>query len=91
MAIGALDAAGIPWSEVFVGGGVATIGAAISAGLAVAALGRRVAPTGTVDLGSRLGLPPLPPREVVLHSKLSDARTRRALRTLGVAFAATAT
>ncbi len=89
MAVDALDAAGIPWTEVFVGGGIATIGAAISAGLAVAALGRRVAPSGTVDLGSRLGLPPLPTREVILYSKLSDARTRRALRTLGAAFAAT--
>jgi DNA-binding transcriptional LysR family regulator len=91
MAIGALDAAGISWTEVFVGGGVATISAAISAGLAVAALARRVAPPGTVDLGPRLGLPPLPSREVILHSKLSDTRTRRALRTLGAAFAATAT
>src|SRR6266700_613266 len=80
MAIGVLDAAGVPWIEVFVGGGVATIGAAISAGLAVAALARRVAPPDTVDLGPRLGLPPLPSRKVVLHSKPSDARTRRALR-----------
>src|ERR1700691_6267753 len=90
MAVGALDAAGVSWTEVFVGGGLATIGAAISAGLAVAALARRVAPSGTVDLGARLGLPPLPSREVVLHSKLSDARTRRALRTLGASFAANA-
>jgi DNA-binding transcriptional LysR family regulator len=90
MAIGALDAAGVSWTEVFVGGGLATIGAAISAGLAVAALARRVAPSGTVDLGPRLGLPPLPSREVILHSKLSDPRTRRALRTLGAAFAANA-
>src|ERR1700733_72834 len=90
MAVGALDAAGIPWTEVFVGGGVAAIGAAISAGLAVAALARRVAPSDTVDLGARLGLPPLPSREVVLYSKLSDARARRALRPLGAAFAANA-
>jgi DNA-binding transcriptional LysR family regulator len=90
MAVGALDAAGVSWTEVFVGGGLATIGAAISAGLAVAALARRVAPSGTIDLGPRLGLPPLPSREVILHSKLSDARTRRALRTLGASFAANA-
>ncbi len=89
MAVGALDAAGVPWTEVFVGGGVATIGAAISAGLAVAALARRVAPPDTIDLGPRLGLPPLPSREVILYSKPSDARARRALRTLGAAFAAT--
>jgi DNA-binding transcriptional LysR family regulator len=90
MAVSALDAAGVSWTEVFVGGGMATIGAAISAGLAVAALARRVAPSDTVDLGARLGLPPLPSREVVLYSRLSDARARRALRTLGAAFAANA-
>jgi DNA-binding transcriptional LysR family regulator len=90
MAVDALDAAGVAWTEVFVGGGVATIGAAISAGLAVAALARRVAPPDTVDLGPKLGLPPLPAREVILYSKPSDARARRALRTLGAAFASTA-
>jgi DNA-binding transcriptional LysR family regulator len=90
MAVDALDAAGLPWTEVFVGGGVATIGAALSAGLAVAALARRVAPPDTVDLGPRLGLPPLPSRDVMLYSRPSDARARRALRTLGAAFAATA-
>jgi DNA-binding transcriptional LysR family regulator len=90
MAIGVLDAAGVPWTEVFVGGGIATVGAAISAGLAVAALARRVAPPDTIDLGLRLGLPALPSREVILHLRLSDSRTRRALRTLGAAFAATA-
>jgi DNA-binding transcriptional LysR family regulator len=90
MAIGALDAAGIEWTEVFVGGGIATIGAAVSAGLAVAALARRVAPPDTVDLGPQLGLPPLPPHEVVLHSRAPDARARGALRTLGAAFKAIA-
>lgn len=90
MAVDALDAAGVPWTEVFVGGGVTTIGAAISAGLAVAALARRVAPSDTVDLGARLGLPALPSRDVILYSKASDARARRALRTLGATFAATA-
>ena len=63
---------------------------ALGAGLAVAALARRVAPSDTVDLGARLGLPPLSSREVVLYSKLSDARARRALRTLSAAFAANA-
>jgi hypothetical protein len=58
--------------------------------LALAALGRRVAPSDTTDLGRRLGLPPPPSREVILYSKPADARTRRALRTLGAAFAATA-
>lgn len=87
-AIAALDGAGIPWTEAFVGGGVATIGAAISARLAVGALVRRVAPAGSIDLGSRLGLPKLQDAEVMLHSSLTDTRARGALRTLGAAFRA---
>jgi DNA-binding transcriptional LysR family regulator len=82
MAVGALDGAGIPWTEVFIGGGVATIGAAVSAGLAVAALGRRVAPAGTIDVGPQLGLPPLPSRDVVMHSSVSDHAARNSLRAL---------
>ncbi|CAB3749690.1 LysR family transcriptional regulator [Burkholderia sp. MSh2] len=85
MAIGALDEAGVAWTEVFVGGGVATIGAAVSAGLAVAALGHRVAPAGTIDVGAQYGLPPLPSRDVVLYSNQTDAPARQALRTLGAA------
>jgi DNA-binding transcriptional LysR family regulator len=80
-AIAALDAAGIAWTEVFVGGGIGTIGAAVSAGLAVAALARRAAPAGTIDLAPRLGLPPLPARDVVLHSTVSDRQARASLRT----------
>lgn len=89
MAVGALDDAGIAWREVFVGGGVTTIGAAVCAGLAVAALGQRVAPAGTVDVGARLGLPPLPARDVLLYSNQTDAQARRALRTLGAAIRST--
>lgn len=90
MAIDALNKAGIAWTEVFVGGGVATIGAAISAGLAVAALGRRVAPTGTIDVGAQLGLPALPPRDVVMHASPGDPQARHALKTLAAAIRATA-
>ena len=90
MAIGALDKAGIRWSEVFVGGGVETIGAAVSAGLAVAALARRVAPLGTVDVGRRLGLPRLPTREVVLLSSKTNASTRHAIKVLSGSFRALA-
>jgi DNA-binding transcriptional LysR family regulator len=86
MAVGALQAAGVPWVEVFVGGGVAAISAAAQAGLAVAPLARRVAPLGTEDIGPRLGLPPLPPRDVVLYSATSDTQVRAALRTLVSAF-----
>jgi len=90
MAVAALAEGGVPWTEVFVGGGVLTVGAAVSAGLAVAALGRRVAPLGTVDVGPVLGLPPLPSRDVVLHASATDAQARRALRTLAAAIRSTA-
>lgn len=91
MAVTALNAAGVPWTEVFIGGGTATIGAAVSAGLAVAALGRRVAPPGLIDSGARLGLPPLPTRDVVLHSNLRDRQARNSLKALAATIRATAT
>lgn len=91
MAVAALDAAGIPWTEVFVGGGIPTIGAAAAAGLAVAALGRRVAPPGTIDVGPQLGLPPLPSRDVMLYSSSSDRQARSSLRALTTAIRATTT
>jgi DNA-binding transcriptional LysR family regulator len=82
----ALDAAGVNWVEVFTGGGTAAVTAAVSAGLAVGALARRVTPVGVVEVGERFGLPALPSSEIVLHSSLSDARSRGALRTLAAAF-----
>jgi DNA-binding transcriptional LysR family regulator len=90
MAVDALDGAGVAWTEVFVGDGISTVGAAISAGLAIAALGRRVAPTGTVDLGPKLNLPPLPSRDIVLYTSVSDRLARNSLRTLAAAIRSTA-
>jgi DNA-binding transcriptional LysR family regulator len=85
-AVRALDAAGIGWTEVFIGQGAAVVGAAASAGLAVAVLARRAAPAGTIDVGASLSLPSLPKREVVLYSALRDRRSRAALRILAAAF-----
>ncbi len=82
----ALDAANVSWVEVFLGGGTAAVTAAVSAGLAVAVLAHRVVPVGVVEVGEKLGLPPLPSSKIVLHSTLSDARSRGALRTLAAAF-----
>jgi len=90
MAVDALKDAGIAWTEVFVGGGIATTGAAVSAGLAVAALGRRVAPPGTIDVGVKFGLPSLPSRDVVLHSNATDPRTKASLKALAATIRATA-
>lgn len=85
-----LDEAAVPWRESFVGGGTAAVVAAIGAGLGVAPLAARIVPEGLVEVGGALGLPPLPPSEVVLHSRVSDARSAAAIRTLAAAFRGTA-
>jgi DNA-binding transcriptional LysR family regulator len=89
MAVDTLEEAGLAWTEVFVGGGVATVGAAVSAGLAVAALGLRVSPADAIDVGARFGLPKLPARDVVLYSAHTDALARRILRALSEAVRST--
>jgi DNA-binding transcriptional LysR family regulator len=86
LAVRALDEARIDWTEVFVGGGVMAVGAAVSAGLGVAALARRVAPAGAVDVSEQYGLPALPVSEIVLHSRISDGRSRETLRALSATF-----
>jgi DNA-binding transcriptional LysR family regulator len=85
-AVRALDPAGIAWTEVFIGKGAAIVGAAAAAGLAVAVLARRTAPSGTIDIGAWLSLPPLPSQDVVLYTALNDRRSRNAMRTLTAAF-----
>ena len=86
IAAGRLDAAGVPWSEVFVGGGVAAVAAAVMAGLGVAALAARMLPFGAVDVGAGLGLPELPRLPVILHTRIKDGRPRDALAALSAAF-----
>jgi DNA-binding transcriptional LysR family regulator len=81
-----LDAAGVPWTEIFVGGGVTAVAAAVKAGLGVAALSPRMVPFGAVDVGPRLGLPALPRLPVVLHTRVKDGRPREALDGLSAAF-----
>ena len=86
IAIRVLDKAGIPWSEAFVGGGVTAVVAAALAGLAVAPLARRIAPSGIVDIGPAHGLPRLGSSKVMLHSRVSDPTRLTALRTLAATF-----
>lgn len=81
-----LDAAAVPWTEIFVGGGVAAVAAAVMAGLGVAALAPRMLPFGAVDVGLKLGLPDLPRLPVLLHSRVKDNRSRDALTALSAAF-----
>ena len=81
-----LDAAGVSWTQIFVGGGVAAVAAAVMAGLGVAALAPRMLPFGAVDVGSKLGLPDLPRLPVLLHSRVKNGRPRDALVALSAAF-----
>jgi DNA-binding transcriptional LysR family regulator len=86
IAVRALDKAGIPWSEAFVGGGLTAVVAAALAGLAVAPLARRIAPAGLVEIGIGQKLPTLGTSKVMLHSKVSDPAKLAALRTLAATF-----
>ncbi|MBC8750567.1 MULTISPECIES: LysR family transcriptional regulator [Paraburkholderia] len=88
VALRTLTAAGVAWQEVFVGGGVAAVGAAVAAGLAVSPLARRVAPRGLIDAGARLGLPALPESRVTLHSRVREPRSAETLRLLANGLAA---
>jgi DNA-binding transcriptional LysR family regulator len=81
-----LDTAGVPWTEIFVGGGVAAVVAAVVAGLGVAALAPRMLPFGAVEVGPKLGLPDLPRLPVLLHSRIKDSRIRGTLAVLAAAF-----
>jgi DNA-binding transcriptional LysR family regulator len=82
----ALDKSKIGWSEAFVGGGVTAVTAAALAGLAVAPLAKRIAPPGLLDLGPAQRLPRVPASQVMLHSRVSDAARRSALRTFAATF-----
>lgn len=81
-----LDAAGVSWTEIFVGGGVTAVAAAVTAGLGVAALSPRMVSFGAIDVGPRLGLPALPRLPVILHTRVKDGRPREALAGLAAAF-----
>ena len=82
----ALDAAGLAWTETFLGCGAFAVAEAVSAGLAISVFSCRVAPPGTIEVSRKFGLPALPPSEIMLLSTLSDSRSRAALKTLASAF-----
>ncbi len=81
-----LDESAVPWREVFVGGGVAAVAAAVMAGLGVAALAPRMLPFGAVDVGPRLRLPEMPRLPVLLHTRARGGRPQQALAALSAAF-----
>ena len=73
LAIRALDEAGLAWREVFSGGGLQAVRAAVEAGLGLACLGRGGLTEGRNGrvkiLDSASGLPDLPSQDIVLHNK----------------------
>ncbi|CTQ59018.1 MAG: LysR family transcriptional regulator [Roseibium album] len=80
-----LDEAGIAWKEVFSGGGVTAVSAAVMAELGVAALARRMLPLGAVEVGSKLDLPELPSLPIVLHTRVREGRPSDAITALSAA------
>lgn len=80
-----LDAASIPWNEVFVGG-TSAVTAALSAGLAVAAFPCRLATPDMIEVSQMLNLPAIPSLSIILHSSLTDPKTRETLRAITAAF-----
>lgn len=82
LAVRRLDEAGIAWTEVFIGGGVNAVAAAILAGVAISALLYRVRPPGAIDIGQQMKLPGLPLAQVMLYSRVNAARPAAVLRML---------
>ncbi|KZK77584.1 HTH-type transcriptional regulator CysL [Pseudovibrio sp. Ad46] len=80
-----LDQADIPWREVFIGGGVTAVSAAVMAGLGVAALTRRMLPIGAIDVGEKLGLPDLPALPIMLHTRVRSGKPNEAVTALTTA------
>ncbi|TDR82982.1 LysR family transcriptional regulator [Paludibacterium purpuratum] len=86
LAIHALEKTSLRWTEVFIGGNMQAVMAAVSAGLAVGAFPRRLAKPALIDVADRFGLPSLPSSSIVMLSSLSDRSTREALHTVATAF-----
>lgn len=66
-AIGALDAAGIPWRVVYSSTSIAAVESAAAAGIAVTVVKRSTARADLRLIGPSEGLPPLPVSEIALH------------------------
>ena len=76
-----LERAGLRWCESFVGGSCLALTTAVRAGLGIAPLGRSV--RGDLpDLGPTLGLPPLPPSQIVLVARVHDSHLAAAAQAL---------
>ncbi|MFC3394547.1 LysR family transcriptional regulator [Brenneria rubrifaciens] len=77
-----LRQSGIDFQEVFVGVGVPAVIAAISSGIAVGVLPYRLAPPHLNEVSEKFALPTLPPLDIVLHSALSDQKSRATIQAI---------
>nr|WP_318557764.1 LysR family transcriptional regulator [Providencia stuartii] len=77
-----LNQAGIEYKEVFVGGGLPALISAISSGIAIGILPYRLAPSHFVEISGKLSLPEIPSVNIVLHSALSDRKSRKISQTI---------
>ncbi|KPH00940.1 LysR family transcriptional regulator [Pseudomonas sp. RIT-PI-q] len=89
-ALKALDESGIAWTEVFVGGGITTVGAAVMAAMAVAPMTLKGRPSRSVEVGSKLGLPALPGIEIAVYTRVRDQAMKEAVRIFGASLRAAA-
>jgi DNA-binding transcriptional LysR family regulator len=80
-ALRALDGVRRPWREAFRAGSCAALLAGVRAGCGVAPMGQ-LAAGGAPDRGGELGLPTLPPSEVVLFGRAGTPVLAAALRAL---------
>jgi DNA-binding transcriptional LysR family regulator len=81
VAIRRMEEAGLAWREALVAPSCAALLAAAQAGLGLAPMGE-AASGGLPDAGGALALPTLPPSEIVLLARASDAPGREAVRAL---------
>jgi DNA-binding transcriptional LysR family regulator len=80
-AVTALEAARLPWREVFAAGSCAALLAGVSAGFGVAPMGK-LAAGSLPDCGPELGLPVLQPSEIVLFGRAGTPLRTAVLRAL---------
>ncbi|KAA2212801.1 LysR family transcriptional regulator [Teichococcus oryzae] len=80
-AMRALHQARRPWREAFTAGSCVALLAGAQAGFGIAPMGR-LASGGTEDRGPALGLPPLPPSEIVLFARTGTPVLGAAARAL---------
>lgn len=81
-----LSEAGIDHFDAFSSPGLAAVQAAVSAGLGIACLGRSAIPSDCRELDPEMGLPALPPSEIVMIARRGDRGTAAALDRVFEAF-----